>query len=49
MTRTNRTVRRFLAALFIALGVTAAGAGIAAAGDDPGMTYNGTDPGMTHH
>lgn len=43
MTRTNRTIRRFLAALVIALGVTAAGAGIAAAGDDPGMTHNSVD------
>jgi hypothetical protein len=44
---TNRTIRRFLAALFIALGVTAAGAGIAAADDSVGMTHNGVD--MTHN
>jgi hypothetical protein len=47
MTRTNRIICRFLVALFIALGVTAAGAGIASAGDDPGMTHDSVD--MTHN
>lgn len=47
MTRHNRTIRRYLTALFIALGVTAAGAGIAAAGDGPGMFHD--NPGMYHN
>jgi hypothetical protein len=34
MTRHNRTIRRYLTALLIALGVTAAGAGVAAATGD---------------
>jgi hypothetical protein len=41
------TVRRIVAALFVALGVLTVGAGAAAAADDPGLTHNGTE--LTHN